>query len=97
MWDCGVIIRYCRTTDRRHLRIALLGIAIFAAGSYASIVVDGMVRRSEDTASAVARVKAAMPPGARLVSFCPTHHLFAYYYGEPIELRGLPDANRTVM
>ncbi len=32
-----------------------------------------------------------IPPGDRLLSFGPVHHLFAYYFQDPIELRKVDD------
>jgi 4-amino-4-deoxy-L-arabinose transferase-like glycosyltransferase len=80
-------------SGRLGTRVALTSLATFIAGTYSTIILDGMIRRSEETAPAVARVKATMA-GARLVSFDPVHHLFAYHFGEPIELRGEPDGTR---
>ncbi len=89
-----------RSAGRRPLRLAVLSLAVMMAGSFAGVAVDGMLRRSEDPAAAVARLKARLPADAHLVSFCPVHHLFAYYFDEPIELRGWPgpagDGDRDV-
>lgn len=79
---------------RRGVGIALASIATFVAATYATVILDGMIRRSEETAAAVAHIKAAIPPGERLVSFDPVHHLFAYHFGDAIELRGEPDMDQ---
>ncbi|HEY1376077.1 MAG TPA: glycosyltransferase family 39 protein [Gemmataceae bacterium] len=94
MWAAAAGVAWGVGRGGRQVAIAAAAVAAFMAGGYATVVVDGMIRRSEDTAAAVDRVKALMPPGTRLVSFAPAHHLFAYYFGEPIELRGLPEADR---
>ncbi len=49
-------------------------------------------RSSEDAPAAIARLKASLPKDVKLVSFGPVHHLFAYYYGDPIAYQPLPDA-----
>jgi 4-amino-4-deoxy-L-arabinose transferase-like glycosyltransferase len=87
------IVRATRIGGRER-RVALVAVACFIAAVYSKVIVDGIVSRSEDTAAAVAKVKSAMPPCARLVSFNPAWHLFAYHFGDPIELRGPPDADR---
>jgi 4-amino-4-deoxy-L-arabinose transferase-like glycosyltransferase len=66
---------------------AAAAVSVFMAVAYGQVVVDGLVRRSGDTAAAVAQLKQSLPPGVRLVSLTPIHHLFAYHFGEPIELR----------
>jgi 4-amino-4-deoxy-L-arabinose transferase-like glycosyltransferase len=64
---------------------ALLGLA------HSSLVTNAMVYSSERaTQQAVAELKRSLPPGAELVSFGPVHHLFAYYYRDPI--RQLPES-----
>jgi hypothetical protein len=93
-WAAAVAVVWGIGRGGRRVVVAAAAVAVFMAGGYATVVLDGMIRRSEDTATAVARVKALMPSDARLVSFAPAHHLFAYYFGEPIELRGLPEADR---
>jgi 4-amino-4-deoxy-L-arabinose transferase-like glycosyltransferase len=90
----GTVRLGLRAGGRRPLRAAAFGLAGFLAVSYAGVVMDAILRRSEDTASAVARLKGRLPAGVHLVSFCPVHHLFAYYYDGPIELRGWPEARR---
>jgi 4-amino-4-deoxy-L-arabinose transferase-like glycosyltransferase len=88
----GVVWVGARSSRRRAMRAAALGLACFLAVSYAVIIMDAMVRRSEDAATAVARLKSALPVNVRLASFGPVHHLFAYYFDDPIELRGWNDA-----
>jgi 4-amino-4-deoxy-L-arabinose transferase-like glycosyltransferase len=63
--------------------------------TFAGPVLSMMARKSEDTRTAVARVKALLPPGTKLVSFDSVHHLFAYYYRDPIEYR--PLSNEGIM
>ena len=44
---------------------------------------------ANDPSAAVVSVRVLFPPGEHLVSLGPVHHLFAYYYREPIQLQKL--------
>jgi hypothetical protein len=58
------------------------------------LMTNTLVRRAEDQAGAITRLKEQLPPGHRLVSFGHIHSNFAYYYGQPITpLSYLPTAN----
>ncbi len=69
--------------------LGMLSLAGFMGLSYTGIVVNVQVHTSNDPMAKVASIRAALPPGERLVSFGRVHHLFAYYYQEPIELNEL--------
>jgi hypothetical protein len=88
----AAVARAFESIGRR--RVALAATAGFMAFAYAQVIVDGIAGRSEDTAGAVAQLQDVIPPASKLVSFAPAHHLFAYHFGRPIELRDLPDADR---
>jgi len=64
----------------------ILALAGFTGLSYTGVVVDMQIHASNDPSAEVASVRRMIPPGERLVSFGPVHHLFAYYFGNPIEL-----------
>ncbi|MBL8796140.1 MAG: glycosyltransferase family 39 protein [Planctomycetia bacterium] len=66
-------------------RTAVLCLVCFLGLTYNGPILNAMLQRSEQAASAVEELKHLLPPGQRLVSFGPVHHLFAYYFGEPIE------------
>jgi hypothetical protein len=66
-------------------------VAAFWGLVYTGLVVSTQVRTTNDPSAAVAFVHAEIPPGEQLVSFRPVHHLFAYYYRQPIELCSIPD------
>lgn len=72
--------------DLPHAQVGTLAVAGFMGLSYAGLVVNMLVRTSNDPSAAVVSVRDLIPPGDRLVSFGPVHHLFAYYYQQPIEL-----------
>jgi len=65
-------------------RLAVLAVACFMTMTFAGVVADIRLRRSEDAAEAVRRVKELLPPGQQLVSLGGhTGSLFAYHYGQP--------------
>lgn len=66
----------------------VLSIAAFAGLLYGGVAVNYLVSKSENAAEAVRELKKKLPRDIQLVSYGPTHHLFAYHYGKPI--RKLP-------
>lgn len=87
----GLALRVAGSGGSRALRAGVLALSGFMAMNYGLVIVNALVARSGDTATAIARLKETLPPDVRLVSFNPTHHLFAYHYGLPIELRPWPN------
>lgn len=89
---CAVVLVWLgrRPVGDKRMRYAVGGLACYLAVGYCVVVVHATQARSVDTAALVARVKEAIPAGSRLVGIDGTHHLFAYYYGEPVELRSSP-------
>lgn len=70
---------------------AVLATAAFLGLTYTGVIVNMKDRSSyRETESAVAELKQRLPEGARLKSFSPVGHPFAYYYGEPIALAPWP-------
>jgi len=67
-------------------RIAVIAVAGFLGLTFTGVMVNRLVNDSVDTEAAIARLKQELPKGHRLVSLGPVHHLFAYYYREPIKL-----------
>ncbi|MBI4518146.1 MAG: glycosyltransferase family 39 protein [Deltaproteobacteria bacterium] len=65
---------------------ALVTVALFLGLSYTGVVVNALANTSVDTEASVARLKQQLPRGHRLLSLGPIHHLFAYYYRDPIAL-----------
>jgi hypothetical protein len=72
---------------RLHAQVSVLAVAGFTGLTYCSLVMNMQLRTSNDPSAAVALVRDLIPPGDRLVSFGPVHHLFAFYFQQPIELR----------
>ena len=70
--------------------VGVLSVAVFLGLTFTGVVINSQMRHSEHAAEAVAELKRQLPPGARLVSFGPVFHLFAYHYGRPIELLPMP-------
>lgn len=75
-------------TSEERVRVALLALGGFLAVSHTLLWLSDQARRSVDVVEPVARLKAKLP--GPLVSLGPVHHLFAYYYGEPIALLPWP-------
>ncbi len=71
--------------NRRLVRAAVLATAAFMVLSCTGVATNIKIRRSEDQATAVARLKVQLPPDHRLVSLGHIDALFAYYYADPIE------------
>jgi 4-amino-4-deoxy-L-arabinose transferase-like glycosyltransferase len=63
---------------------AVLAIAAFLGLAHTGPVLNYVLRRSEDTAGAVAALKQDVLREEGLVSFGPVHHIFAYHYGQTI-------------
>ncbi len=69
--------------------LGLLSVCAFVSLSYTGAVVNQLCARSEHAAEAVDALRRRMPSDAKLASLGPTHHKFAYEFGQPVEL--LPD------
>ena len=76
--------------DLPHARAGVLAVAVFMGLSYTIMVMTFQMRTANDPSAEVARIREMLPPGERLISLGKVHHLFAYYYGQPIEMRKLP-------
>jgi 4-amino-4-deoxy-L-arabinose transferase-like glycosyltransferase len=83
-------LRGRRGRDAVRVRTAVLAVAVFMVFSFAGIATNVKVRRSEDQAGAIARLKEKLPPGQRLVSFGHVDLLFVFYYGQPVEMVPVP-------
>jgi hypothetical protein len=70
----------------------LVGATAFAGMFYVGVVIDGMVRLSEEAGPAIAELKGKLPPHTRLVSFGMVETLFTYYYQDPVALAKWPTA-----
>ena len=84
--------------ERGRLRAGAIALAGFMAVAYSGVIVNALVTRSADAPAEVAELKQHLPAGMRLVSLNSVRHLFAYLYGEPIELHPWPtcdDSNLT--
>lgn len=83
----GVILVHLeRSPQPNHVRLGLAMVALFLVLLYVGPVLNAQVRTAEDTRAAVARLKANLPPGSRLVSLDRVHHLFAYHFAEAIPI-----------
>jgi 4-amino-4-deoxy-L-arabinose transferase-like glycosyltransferase len=71
--------------------LGVLTLAGFLGLTYSGIVLSAQMGGSNDPSADVIAVRRMIPRGERLLSFGLVHHLFAYYYQEPIELRKLTD------
>jgi hypothetical protein len=66
---------------------ALAGIVAIA---YAGIIVNALVYRSANAPAAITALKNKLPAGTQLASLNGVHHLFAYLYGDPIDMHPWP-------
>jgi 4-amino-4-deoxy-L-arabinose transferase-like glycosyltransferase len=83
------ILRARNSTAPARVRTVVLALAAFLVLTFTGVVTDFRLRRSEDVAEAMRRLKEKLPPGQQLVSInghAPT--LFAYHYGLPIIAAG---------
>jgi hypothetical protein len=65
----------------------VLAMACFMGLTHTGLVMSAQVHNSNNPALAIAEVRALIPPGERLMSIDKVHHMFAYYYGDSIELQ----------
>ncbi len=78
-----------RSRPEQMIRRGLCAWASFMLLANGSVYLPNQHLRSVDNAAEVAEVKRRLA-GQKLVSFDWTHHLFAYYFGEPIEVHPWP-------
>jgi hypothetical protein len=76
--------------DAGRTRAAVLAMACFMVLSFTGMLTNARVRRSEDQASDIARLKERLPKGQRIVSFGHVDLMFVFYYGGPIERLPMP-------
>jgi 4-amino-4-deoxy-L-arabinose transferase-like glycosyltransferase len=79
------VLRARNSAAPDQVRTVVLALAAFLVLTFTGVVTDFRLRRSEDAAEAMQRLKEKLPPGQQLVSInghAPT--LFAYHYGLPI-------------
>ncbi len=88
-----LIARAARDITPARVRWAILSIAGFVGFTHMGPITNIRVAQSQDTGSQVAQLKELLPLEAQdeLVSVGLVHHLFAYYYNEPIRAVA-PDA-----
>ncbi|MDZ4780381.1 MAG: glycosyltransferase family 39 protein [Planctomycetia bacterium] len=81
-----LIARAARDITPTRVRWAILSIAGFVGFLHSGPITNIRVAQSQDTDSQVAQLKQLLPLDAQreLVSLGLVHHLFAYYYAEPI-------------
>jgi len=76
---------HCYRTAREGGRYLAIGSIAGVAGLAATgLMINVDVARWNDLTEAVAQFKEQIPAGAKLVSFSPIEHRFAFYYGTPI-------------
>ena len=67
-------------------QLGVVAIAGFIGLTNTLVVIGLQTRKNNDPRDTIASVRELIPPGEQLLSFGPVHHLFAYYYGQAIEL-----------
>ena len=84
-WMAAAIVWIARRGDSpRRAAIGLVALASFLGLTFTGLVMNNLIRRSEDIAGHVAALKRGLPPDVHLVCFGRAHHPFVYYYGETI-------------
>ncbi|HWB00474.1 MAG TPA: glycosyltransferase family 39 protein [Pirellulales bacterium] len=80
----AMMLAAARGADDRAARQGVLAYALIMGLSYMLPIADSLTAISCDTRAAVEQAKAALPADAQLVSVDQVHHLFRYYYKQPI-------------
>ncbi len=97
---CGALaVAACwarRLASAVQVRVGVLAVAAFLGMTYSGVVTNAQIASSAPTARAVARLRNRLPTGTRLVSFEPIHHLFAFHFRDPVELRPWPKSSTEV-
>jgi 4-amino-4-deoxy-L-arabinose transferase-like glycosyltransferase len=76
-----------RAVDQPQLqRQAVLAIAGFCGLAYVGIVLNVVVAQSTNPAADIAQLKQQLPPHVQLTSLGPAHHMFNFYFAEPVRL-----------
>jgi 4-amino-4-deoxy-L-arabinose transferase-like glycosyltransferase len=84
-WMAAAAVWIARRGDSpRRAAIGLVALASFLGLTFTGLVMNNLIRRSEDIAGHVAALKRGLPPDVHLVCFGRAHHPFVYYYGETI-------------
>jgi 4-amino-4-deoxy-L-arabinose transferase-like glycosyltransferase len=78
---------------RRQLRTGTLVVAGFTALTYSAVVVNAMCQRNGRASTEVTALKAGLLREAKLTSLNAVHHLFAYWFDQPIDLVPWPQAD----
>ena len=80
----AVTLRAARMRTPAWGRTALVAMAAFTGLTYTGAVINAQIKTSEDAAGAVARIRQQLPPGAELISFDITSHVFTFHLGERV-------------
>jgi hypothetical protein len=81
----AMVARWARGgTEPARLRVGVLVVACFTGLTFTGLWMNALIKTSNQTAAQVADLKHRLGADAHLVSFGQIHHLFAYYYHEPI-------------
>ncbi len=80
-------MRHEHCEQPRGAQHAVLAIGAVCGLAYTGTVINLVRANSPNSAEQIASLKQQLPDGARLVSLGRVHHLFTYYYHEPIALR----------
>jgi len=92
----AVVRNALRGEARWQSKAAVLAVAGFLGLAHTGPVMNYVLRRSENTAGAVAALKQRALDSRRLVSFGAVHHIFAYHYGQTIPRLPWPQHERLL-
>lgn len=80
-------------SDDRMMAHGIYAIAGFLALLQVGVITSVQQNRCEDIAGHVNEIRQQLPANTKLVSLGLVHHAFAFFYGHPIPIIELPDAN----
>lgn len=88
---------WARRADSAAKRLATVvcGVGVLAV-SYTGLITNAYIRHANTTEADVAALKRKLPSDARLVTLGRSHHLFAYYYRDPIPVLPRPTRRKPV-
>lgn len=96
----GITVWNWKSETRKQASRVMLSSFLFLGSVFLVVVVGDLTRRSSRVDLAVQKVLQDLPPDAKLVSFGPVHHMFAFHYylgtGKRIEMFPILDRGADI-
>lgn len=86
----GVTFWACQARTVARARAAMTALSLFLGLSCSGAMVNSQIRKSENAALAVGKLKQHLPKDQHLVSFGQVHHLFLFHYRDAVEVQPWP-------